>query len=55
MQMTINKQLKHMSNRRLFTDNYFDLSDPRNNVVANETVVWIRPKVRRHICYFKQF
>jgi hypothetical protein len=43
--MTINKQLKHMSNRRLFSDSYFDLTDVRNNVIPNETVVWMRPKV----------
>jgi hypothetical protein len=43
--MTINKQLRHMSNRRLFIDNYFELTDQRNNTVKDEQIVWLRPRV----------
>ena len=43
-----------MGNRRLFSDNYFDLSDHRNNIVPNETVVWMRPRVI-NFCFFIQY
>lgn len=43
--MTINKQLKNISNKKLFTDPYFDVNDEKNCLVKNEVVKWMRPRV----------
>lgn len=44
-QMTINKQLKHINNRKLFTDPYFDIHNPKNCVIKNQEIIWLRPRV----------
>lgn len=43
--MTINKQLKNLNNKKLFTDPYFDVNDEKNCLIKDEVIKWMRPRV----------